>query len=441
PYYRAENFKKMLKLKQPIEEIMKWSTEKCYSVLVKRMNSQNIYEGNCFSKLLIFISGNIDEAYTMSRACDEVDIDADIFHDYSLGINILSIKKALLKRFKPEQIARFGNSHIIYPSLSKKSFNTIINRRISELKKHVKKQTGINVSVDQSVKKMLYRNGVFPTQGVRPLLSTVSSMLESVMPTFILPAIERGKGNIKIYYKDTYLCSTVGDKTFSVETVGDIDKIKEQQHKMERIHVAVHEAGHSIAYACIFKIAPTQIIVDSSVPRERLGFTGLHRTSVDTKKMCIDKITVYCAGRVAEEKVFGSSYIAAGGSGDLSEATVLAGKMIRSWGMDDLFATIVDPHVDCDVQRYVVHDESNTDKKIEYILMSGKKKAEQIINNNHTLFKEVCDTLVEQGAMDNFVFQKVCKKHGLKIDVIDHKDFVFKDVKPQYDRFINDNKS
>ena len=49
---------------------------------------------------------------------------------FSFFLNLLSIKKALWKRFKPEQIARFGNIHVIYPSLSKLSYYGIIKKKI-----------------------------------------------------------------------------------------------------------------------------------------------------------------------------------------------------------------------------------------------------------------------------------------------------------------------
>ena len=67
-------------------------------------------------------TGNLDESFSMSSDCEESGIDADVFHDFSLKINILTIKKALKLRFKPEQIARLGNMHVIYPSLSKKTY-------------------------------------------------------------------------------------------------------------------------------------------------------------------------------------------------------------------------------------------------------------------------------------------------------------------------------
>ena len=68
---------------------------------------------NC-SKSLIFIVGNLDEAFISSDNLSP-DIDADIFYDETSKVSIPDIKKALLQRFRPEQIARIGNNIITYP--------------------------------------------------------------------------------------------------------------------------------------------------------------------------------------------------------------------------------------------------------------------------------------------------------------------------------------
>ena len=86
------------------------------------------------SKGLIFVMGNLDEAYTMSHNFNP-DMDADEFHEQSLKITVPHIKKALQKRFRNEQIARLGNLHIIYPAFSKASFQKIIALELAKIEK------------------------------------------------------------------------------------------------------------------------------------------------------------------------------------------------------------------------------------------------------------------------------------------------------------------
>ncbi|MEO7046351.1 MAG: AAA family ATPase, partial [Ferruginibacter sp.] len=54
------------------------------------------------SKALVFVLGNLDDAYYMSSNYNP-DMDADEFHEQSLKINLTQIKKALRYRFRNEQ--------------------------------------------------------------------------------------------------------------------------------------------------------------------------------------------------------------------------------------------------------------------------------------------------------------------------------------------------
>ena len=83
------------------------------------------------TKALVFILGNLDDAYRMSSSFNP-DIDADDFHEMSKHISINHIKRALKKRFRSEQIARLGNNHIIYPAFSRHSFEKLINLELQK---------------------------------------------------------------------------------------------------------------------------------------------------------------------------------------------------------------------------------------------------------------------------------------------------------------------
>ena len=170
-YYTAQILRKKLKLKDSTEDIMQWDQAKKVSVLHDALDEQGTFEGDSYSKLLIFISGNLDEAYSMADKTEDADVDADVFHAFSSKISFINIKAALRSRFKPEQISRMGNTQIVYPSLSRASYCTIIDKKVDEVIDKVKSH-GVDVEVDQSVKDFIYRNGVFPAQGVRPVLST-----------------------------------------------------------------------------------------------------------------------------------------------------------------------------------------------------------------------------------------------------------------------------
>ena len=99
------------------------------------------------SKSLIFVLGNLDEAYYMSHNLNP-DISADELHALTCKINISHIKSALKERFRNEQIARLGNNHIIYRSFTNQNFRDIISQRLDVLAKNVEQRFQFSVRFD-----------------------------------------------------------------------------------------------------------------------------------------------------------------------------------------------------------------------------------------------------------------------------------------------------
>jgi len=119
-----------------------------------------------FTKALIFVLGNLDEAYTMSDNFS-ADIDADEFNKLSQKITVPKIKRALQNRFRNEQIARLGNIHIIYPALDKISYQKIIKNELTKYSQSLTNAFNLKVGIDSTIHETIYNEGVYPTQGVR----------------------------------------------------------------------------------------------------------------------------------------------------------------------------------------------------------------------------------------------------------------------------------
>ena len=77
----------------------------------------------------------------------DADIDADIFAAFTDKITVVDIKRALVRRFKPEQVARFGNIHLIYSSLRRCDFEVLIRPEIGRVIDSTQRTTGVTVSV------------------------------------------------------------------------------------------------------------------------------------------------------------------------------------------------------------------------------------------------------------------------------------------------------
>lgn len=430
-YYSATEIKKKLKLTEPVEEVMKWSEEKQFTMIWKALQSDKTYEGDSYSKLLIFISGNLDEAYDMANETGNADHDADVFHDFSSRINIVDIKNALSKRFKPEQISRFGNVHVIYPSLGKKSYQTIIQRKVSEMISNIKKKHGIKIKVDKSVRECIYRNGVFPAQGVRPVFSSVSSLLGSSIPTFIMAAIEKKKTEFSVSYKNDHLIALIGGKAYKYKIECSIDKIKEENNKDEVALTSVHEAGHAVVYASLFGISPTQI-VSSMSSSDAGGFIGLHQIT-NSQRDARNKIIVMMAGKVSEELVFGEDHATSGAQGDITKASKLASYYFRDWGMGEPNAKISNQY--SEHAPPANYDMSNTNESIEKLITRCKNEAKEVIKDNLEFFTATVDKLVVGGEVKPEAFKVLAHKHGLEIDIVPPKESVLSKYSRKLEEF------
>ena len=113
----AQELKRMLKLQEPLSAIMQWPPAKVQALFASFQQSSHAWETD-YSKLLVFVCGNLDEMYhETAQRVEDCDTDADIFHRLTRKLSLIDVKKALGERFKPEQIARLGNEHVVYPCL------------------------------------------------------------------------------------------------------------------------------------------------------------------------------------------------------------------------------------------------------------------------------------------------------------------------------------
>jgi cell division protease FtsH len=407
-YWEASRLKRLLKLTDSVDEIMKWDEVKKLKVVKDCLNSGETYEGKKYSKLLIVISGNLDEAFTMADQVNDADMDADVYHEYSKSIDIITIKGALKSRFKPEQIARLGNIHIIYPIPSRAAYESIIKQKVESILNHINETNGIKIEVDDSVLKAIYNNGVFPTQGVRPVISTVSSMLENSLPKFIFEYLNsNSKEPIFLKFEDGQLISKIGKKVIKYDVPTVLDDIKESQSDDDKALVSVHEAGHAVLYALLFKTVPTQIVV-STTDEYSDGFVGVH-PMVGSKKQLLKDVKVTLGGRIAEELVFGGDYISSGAYGDLYHATQTIGQFIRDYAMDESNLGVFQP-LPKNNGTYKVSLEE-TDVVIETTLKRLYKETEELLRNNMDFLMEVTEELMKKSSLTQQEFKKIAEKY------------------------------
>jgi cell division protease FtsH len=404
--YEAKNLKKLLRLSESVSEIMKWDADRT-SLALADLKQQRVSWEIDYTKLLIFISGNLDSAFTGSDSTDDCDTDADFYHDMTKKISSTDIKRHLKRRFRPEQIARMGNNHIIYPSMSKLSYERLIE---STCKRYIDEMTAVSdivFTLDKSIHREIYNNSVYPTQGTRPVFSSIHMIFSGVLVDATFWAIENGYLDVGMKMSADAKSIVVTGNNASTNFPVDLElNLKKSKTTLDtKTLVAVHETGHGFVFAALTKSAPIEIKIN---PASFEGGYMLPTTSgaIMTKQDHLDEIATYLAGTVAEEVFFGANNRSSGASHDLSRATKIASDMVRNYGLGDTLA-----RVDAQGNGGVTHvtDLSATNKAIEQILNDQYARAMDLIKGNKPLFARIVNALLKENTIAQQEFIELAK--------------------------------
>lgn len=414
--WEIQEFQKNLGLDMNADKMADMTEDDMFDIFMKSKQEKKIYEPINHSKTLIIISGNLDEAFRMANQTSEADVDADIFHAFTKKITLVDIKNALSRKFRPEQVARFGNIHLIYTSLQRKEFDQLIEREISRIKTQTKKQLGIKLHIDKSINRLIYRNGVFPVQGVRPVFSSVSDILETNLSKYLFSAIMNEQKRIEVSYDETAheIIANIGTgkhtEKMVIPFVGRIDKIRDANEVNTVANISVHESGHAVVYMLLMGLVPLQL--KSKVASSYAGgFTFPHQVH-ETKANIINKVKIFLAGGLAEEVIFGADNASIGRSNDREQATMLLIDYVRKYGFDEQFQSV-----------YTLEDHAyrmdgrKTDLDIETMMAQLLVDTKTLLMQHTELLKALSVALSIRGSMDGTEIATIAKQFNVSAAV------------------------
>ena len=347
-----------------------------------------------FSDSIIFVIGNLDEAYTIAFNSDP-DMSPDQFNKITQKITLVDIKKSLQKRFRNEQIARLGNIHMIYPAFSSKSFMDIIRLTLKRYGDDVKKLIGYDVEFADSIVKFIYSESVFPTHGTRPIFSSIHEIVKSKLPLIMREIYEK---NIScnyieyVYHLHKTVINLYDEKHNLVDSLKyeertRINNLREGKGDDEQCVVAVHESGHFVVYAALMHKIPEKLC--SKTASSNTGgflmedFDDVHK--LQTFDALIKEIKICLGGYCAEKLTFGNIHMSIGASSDLRKATVIASKLVRDYGMYNPYVTTYSVSQDINEEGHILMPE-HRDSENEYIT----KLLNRCISEVYELFSSEC---------------------------------------------------
>ena len=377
---------------------------------------------NC-SKSLIFVLGNLDEAFDLTGEDLDPDIDADVYHELTSKVNCMDIKTALRKRFRDEQIGRLGNNIIIYPSLRRCDFEEIINRELQRIKNKFKNHNGIDITFSSRLKNLIYSEGCFPIQGVRPLFSTINYIVSPLLSLILMS----GK-------KEQVILDVSGENfnvpqiKLTVDSLGDKSRIGEKiiqlnlgslrsPERCKKLGLqAIHEASHAVVYHLLTSKLPSAIIASNI-----FGSGGYMMNEVDTDSSTENvwelrnDVIVSLAGYYGERHFFEKDMCSLGASSDidtvwrrLRDAYYQSGMStpmsfseksvsIENTGLPFGFPVEENPKIHVDLLGFF---EDCCEKTKEYI------------KDESYLIAKISEYLLENRSMSTKVFKKFVEDYG-----------------------------
>ena len=356
------------------------------------------------SKALIFVLGNLDEAYSMASDFS-VELDADLFHQQSLKIDMLQVKNELRSRFRFEQIARLGNNHIIYPALSRKNYQDIIALKLQQIASKFEKKHGLHLSFSLDLHHLLYREGVIPSQGTRPILSTIQNLISDKLSLILVEVFKSKIETDHVYmdYAEKELIAKFKRKDETVHHLSipvflQLEPLRKSKKDDLQAITAAHEAGHAVASIFAEGLTP-EVLISQSIDRAHHGFIHINR--IKEYWSYTDKLNLVCnllAGREAERLLFGSENLTSGAENDLAKATHIVSTMFRKSGMGRKMGSFSLPGEQNVTYLRGANDEF--ENEIQITLEKASQRAREILQQEYKLFLHIAAHLADHNSLD-----------------------------------------
>ena len=355
-------------------------------------------------KALIFVIGNVDEAYSFGEDHDP-EMDPDELRERTRKLTAMDVKKALRDRFRSEQLARLGNTHILYPTFDTSTYEKLIQRELERIQAKVRDAEGLELFFDASVNRFLYEEGVFPTQGTRPVFTTIQESIESKLGSLIAQErmMEEGSEYVELRIEAQELIARFrkkngGSNELRFQLRREIGAIRDERQEEAQAVGAVHEAGHAVLGMVLTDEIP-QRVLSRSVNKDIGGLTSFPLNEDPfTKRELEDKGKVLLGGLVAEESVFGKEQLTIGSQDDLQKAGHLSLNMLKKWGMGPVPAFFYS-NPNTDIGEALEDRDGSIEQMAREELRRWKDKARAALERHWDLFIALADRLSDERKL------------------------------------------
>jgi cell division protease FtsH len=178
----------------------------------------------------------------------------------------------------------------------------------------------------------------------------------------------------------------------------------------EKLATAYHEAGHAVVQYLVKDADPIHKV--TIIPRGQMGGATMALPEKDrsnySKKWCVAFMKVCFAGRIAEEMFCGD--VNTGAMGDIRQATGIARRMIRDWGMNDRLGFVFYGDDDNrpnflggfgEGREYSEETAKAIDEEVKKLIDVLYEETRQLLEANRDKIEAMAKALVKHETLDN----------------------------------------
>ena len=181
----------------------------------------------------------------------------------------------------------------------------------------------------------------------------------------------------------------------TVPVAFEISRLRQRSDPDTRAVLAVHEAGHGLIYALLFKQAPLEIRINMATFSG--GYNSFNALKVKTRSNLLDAVCVALGGRAAEEMVFGKDSLSSGSEFDIKLATQQMAAFIRHAAFGQRIS-----HVDVctEAGEHINTDVASTNPEIEAGLQKQYERAQGLLVANKAIYLQMVNELIKMGQLE-----------------------------------------
>ena len=301
--------------------------------------------------------------------------------------------------------------------MKKETFNRIIEKELNIVAKNFEIELGLRMRFDSSVVDLVYREGAFPTQGARPLFTTISQLISSKIGLMALRLIDCVKPADSICVSSNEDMIRMSREEGSVlqpiieeKLTKFLDPLRKSKPDDVQTITAVHESGHAITALALRGVVPTCMFSRTADSSSRGFVHTKDENDYMNRTQMIEKVAEFLGGNVAEEIIFGKDHVTSGSESDMRTAVEFTGHLVKACGMGTILGRIYPEELPTEL---FLHDkEGEADKNIQQILADGFRLANDVLLRERSLLIELAMALTRTNQLRSEEIKAYVCLHG-----------------------------